>query len=128
MLGAALKHRARLKLREQSLSRNPEGGYDVTTTADDLGDPFRCLFDPGDEGEDRSDGGIRRKRPATLMIGRRYLDGAALAIKAQDIVQLTTAPGFDDTLWEIVGNPKPIAKRRTIIGWTLTLSKVSRSD
>lgn len=125
MLGSALRDRAVVLGRTRSGTRNSEGGYDVTNDAP--GPAFRCLYDPGTESEQRDSHGVRRVRPASLLVGKYALDGTVLQLQPQDRVQITS-PAHGTLVLEIVGTPEPIVKRRTRLGAVAQLQRVGRSD
>lgn len=123
-LGSALVDRARVRRNVVGAVR-VEGGYQTTEV---VGPWFRCMYDEGNESEQRSDGGVRRRRTgASMLVGRRNTDGTAVDIQHQDRVEIDSRRYGQITLY-VEGTPKVIAKRRTRIGIQVALAKTQRAS
>lgn len=119
MIGSALIDRARVVSTVRSDVR-VEGSYQNKTRH---GPWFRCRFDAGTEGEVRSAAGVRRTRDATLLIGRRALDGSSLEFSGADVVEIESrALGL--IRMQFRGAPEQIVKRRSVIGFLAVLDRV----
>lgn len=121
MIGSALPDRARV-VRIVRRDVRVEGSYQTATSH---GPWFRCRFDPGGEGEQRSAGGIRRTRDAQLLIGRRALDGSKVQLVGSDVVEIESK-ALGTLSMQLSGAPEPIVARRSIVGWVATLSQVDK--
>lgn len=123
-IGAATPDHARVR-RDVRSGERVVGRY-VTTVA--YSEPFRCRYTPAQESESRSQGGVRRTKPATVMVSRAALAARGLAgLRASDRLEVTPLGG-QPVLMEVQGEPKPIRKRRTTIGWTAQVQRVSDSE
>lgn len=122
-LGAALRDRAHL-VRKDATGERVEGTLQrgETTTP-----PFRCMYDPGDAPENRTTGGVRLvERGATLMTGKRFLDGTPLELRHNDVV-VVESRRFGTLRFQVSGQPERIVKRTTWLGWLAPLSAVDRT-
>ena len=119
MIGSALVDRARIVSTVRSDVR-VEGSYQTKTRT---GPWFRCRFDPGGEGEQRSAGGVRRDRRATLLVGRRAIDGTTLSFSGSDVIEVDSR-AFGLIRMQLQGLPEVVQKRRSVIGWIATLERV----
>lgn len=124
-LGAATPDRARL-LRTSRSGARVAGRY---VTAQAYSRPFRCRFTEQGESEGRSQSGVRRVKPAQLMVAKGALSSRGIAaLGPSDRIEITPAGAAAPVLFEIQGAPRPIRKRRTVIGWIATLQKVRDSE
>jgi hypothetical protein len=90
--------------------------------------PFRCRYAPARESESRSQGGVRRVKPATLTVKALSLKSAGVAtLRASDRVEVTQADGTK-LLMEVMGEPEPVRKRRSTIGYLVSLQKARDSE
>ena len=71
----------------------------------------------------RTAGGVRRSRDATMLIGKRDLDGQELVFDGADVVEIQSR-AFGRIRMQMRGAPEPIAKRRMQIGWLATLDRI----
>lgn len=121
-LGSALVDRATIR-RDVETGERVEGEYLNESWTSPV---FRCFYEPGSESESRSDGGTRRQRSgATLIVGKRAIDGSTIDIKAQDRIVIDSRRHGTVTMY-VSGTPEAIAKRRTRIGWMVRLTAVAR--
>lgn len=120
-LGAALVDRAR-PLRKEPTTARVEGTTRVAWTTHEW---FRArLFLGGDaEGEAPQSNHKRVLRTPTLLCGRADSSGAALVIQHDDRLEVDSAQ-LGRAVWEVTGEPEPLRKRRTVIGYQLTLRRV----
>ena len=124
-LGAATPDRARLLVATRSTVR-VAGRYPTTQA---YSGPFRCRFTEAQESEGRSASGVRRTKPASLLVSKGALASRGIAaIGPADRVEITPAGAAAPVLFEVQGAPKPIRKRRTVIGWTVNLQKIRDSE
>lgn len=122
-IGAATPHRARVR-REQRTGARVEGR---AVTAPVWSPSFRCRFTESQESESRDASGVRRVKPATLLLSRNALRAAGIdPLKASDRVEVVK--NGVTLLMEVMGEPKAISKRRTVIGYVASLSKVQASE
>jgi hypothetical protein len=123
-IGAATPDRARVQRRVRTGER-VRGAFKTT---DKWSEPFRCRYTPANESESRSQSGVRRAKPATLLVKALSLRSSGVGVlKASDRVEITQADGTR-LLMEVQGEPDPIRKRRTVIGYTASLQKVRDSE
>lgn len=121
MLGAHLRDRGRV-IRKRNTGTRTEGGYDKKP---EPGPWFRCFYDPGDESEVRTEGGVRRRRAAQVITGARALDGSAIELLATDVLEVQSRLHGDHRL-DIVGDPEKLGNRRVARGWLARVGKTNR--
>lgn len=118
-----MRDRARV-LSKTNTGTRVEGGYQKVPTQ---GPWFRCTYDPGNESEDRSAGGVRRRRRgATVTCGRRALDGSMIEVTASDRIELDS-PRYGSLVLDITDTPEPVVPHRLVTGWTINVGKTERS-
>lgn len=120
-LGSALVDRARV-VAQQPLPIKVGGS---TRFAEVEGEWFRCRLTLPAAPETADASGARR-RPVivpTLLYGVRDLQGGEVALSTENRVEVRSA-ALGDAQWEVVSNPEPLRKKRTIIGYQVTLRKV----
>lgn len=124
-LGAALVDRARRVTKEASTVR-VEG---TTPMAEVRSAWFRCrLFLGGDRESQGEDGSyVRSVRGPTLLYGVRDADGAVLDVGYDEKLEVESAQ-LGDALWRVAGEPEPLRKRRTVIGYQVTLERVQERE
>lgn len=121
-LGAALRDRARI-IRTSGSGERVEGSV---TRAETTSAEFRCMYDPGDAPENRSTGGVRLvERGATLLTGKRFLDGTPLELRHNDVVVIDSRR-FGTLRFQVSGKPERIVKRTTWLGYLAPLQAVDR--
>lgn len=122
MLGGQLRDRARIVTNVKSNTR-VEGGYQTVLS---FGPWFRCFYDPGNESEQRSDGGVRRRRAgAQLVTGKRALDGSTIDLEASMAVEIDSKAHGMLTM-DLAGTPEKLVRGRVSIGWLAPLGKTNR--
>lgn len=123
-IGASTPDRARVR-RDARTGERVRGAYatEIVWTK-----PFRCRYVPARESESRSSSGVRRTKPATLTMKALSLKSSGVGLlRASDRVEITQADGTK-LLMEVMGEPEPIRKRRTTIGYTASLQKARDSE
>lgn len=102
------------------------GGY-VQATGDPLYGPwFRCYYEPGEEGEQRSDAGVRRRRSGTtLYTVRRAMDGSAIAVQHDDQLDIDSLR-HGRLLMNVEGTPERMPKGR--VGLVIRLAKTNMAS
>lgn len=122
MLGGALRDRARV-IRTQTTPVRVEGGYQKREVP---GPWFRAFYEPGTESESRGVSGVRRREAGSqLVTARRALDGSTIEILATDAVEINSTVHGSFRM-DVDGEPERLAKRRTTIGWLVSLTKTRR--
>lgn len=122
-LGSALVDRA-ARLTEEGTGQSVQGTKQHTP---DLGPDFRCRLELQEGNErnrqERTTGEVRPR----LMTGKKALDGTALIFRQDDKVRVIS-PELGTATWKVVGEPKPMRKRRTLLGWELNLVRVVEAE
>lgn len=119
-LGAALVDRARV-VRNVPAGRRVVGRT-IRTPVE--GEWFRARLSLGDSTQDLDEAGGRRNvRTPSLMFGIRDLAGDPIDMTGEDRVEVASAE-LGTELWDVVGDPKPMRKKRRVIGYTVTLRRV----
>jgi hypothetical protein len=74
--------------------------------------------------------GSRRKqvREPTLLVGVKDLQGQPFTLSSDDRIQVRAAGLGEDSVWDVVGNPEPLRKKRRVIGFQVTLKRVEDSE
>ncbi len=90
---------------------------------------FKCrlTLQAAPEADDAQGGRRRVPRPATLLMGRRDVDGNELAMAPTDKVEVVSK-ALGRYVFEVTGDPEPIRKRRKLLGWTTTLTLVEEHE
>ena len=119
-IGSAMPDKGRVISAEKTSTRI-NGAKIVVPSTSAL---FRCrlTLPTGEEAEE--EGRKRKVRRPTLMLKATDTRGRRVVIRGKDKIEVVSREFGTDT-WEIQGDPKPIRKRRSVIGWTATLAKVS---
>lgn len=120
-LGSALVDRARRIVKEPATSR-----VEGTTIFEDVPGPwFRCrLFLTGDpESDDDQRSRRRTPRRPTLLVGRRDTEGNVIELRADERLEVNS-PQLGRAVWHIDGEPEPLRRRRSVIGWQVAVSRV----
>jgi hypothetical protein len=120
-LGAALVDRARLIASEPTGER-VEG---TTYFAPMEGEWFRArLFLPAaQEGPDQPRGYRRAISHPQLMFGMRDAAGELVRLHFNDRVLVQSVEQDVYSVWKVNGEPQPIRKKRSMIGWLANLEK-----
>ena len=126
-LNAALKDRARLVTRAAEPGR-VEGKTVASPAIDSAW--FKCRLELPEAGFTPGPGDRRRVVSApTLMFGLRDAEGQPVVMLARrHKVEVESVAQGRAGLWEVKGDPAPIRKKRRVIGWSVTLSKVEDRD
>lgn len=119
---AHLHDQARI-IRTDKTSTRVEGGYQTQTV---IGPWFRCHYDPGTEGEQKTPGSIRRRRAgASIIAAKNAKDGTPVELKAQDRLEIDSK-GHGVLSLDVVATPEKLVKGRTVLGWQVQLGKSNR--
>lgn len=102
--------------------------YGEPTYTDSFGPQFRCRVSTPEAQEIRNDQieFTQYVRDLTLLCGVRAEDGTDLVIEADDRIVVET--GVFAGTYDVVGEPTPIRKKRTMIGWTAALKETSGKE
>lgn len=85
---------------------------------------IRCVYDPGDETEVRTAGGVRRRRASTVVTGRRDIDGGEVELLASDELEVDSRiHGLVRV--GVVGDPERVTRGRTWTGWQVRIGKTN---
>lgn len=118
-LGSALVDKARVH-RTLKTSAKLQG---TLQTKEFTSEWFRCRVTMPRGSEQTEEGRRKKQKTPELMCGRVNVLGEAVEILAGDTLELQSVQLGNVTL-QIAGDPEPIRKRRSIIGWQVGLSKV----
>lgn len=119
-LGAALVDRGRLVRREKTATEI-DGEKQYKDAEPEKAPWFRCRLQMVKGSEQQQDGRRRRVVRPTLLLGRKttLVKGDQVEIKCKQLF------GDELQLFTIDGDPEPLRKRRTVIGFEATLSKAN---
>jgi hypothetical protein len=120
-LGAATPDRAVI-VRKTRTGARVDGQY---IDAEAFGPVFRCRFRPETESESRDEAKIRKAKPATMTVLARDASGGPVGIRGDDQIEIRSSQ-WGTMRFEVRGAPRPIRKRRAIIGWSVELQRVNR--
>lgn len=84
---------------------------------------FRCRLELPAETEATQSGRARKQRGPNILVAKRDLGGELVDILSSDLLGIVSAQLGSDT-WRVQGAPKPLRRRRAVIGWEVALSKV----
>lgn len=119
-LGVALVDRARIIVNQSS-------GVKVQGTTVFAPTPhawFKARLTLAAASEGTDDASTRRTtRQATLMTGVRDESRETLVLRSSDRIEVDSK-ALGRATYEISGDPEPIRKKRTLIGWTMNLALV----
>lgn len=118
-LNAALVDRARV-VRNVSAGTRVEGRTPYTATP---GQWFKVRLSLPSGSESQASAGRSTSQQAQVMTGRKDVSGAVLDVRASDQVEVVSA-ALGTYLFEVTGTPKPIRKKRRLLGWTVQLVEV----
>ena len=108
-------------LREQASARKVEGSRVFTT---EEGPTFRVRLELN-AAPKRKDGGRTATEPRPmLMTDRKDSEGHELRFRSSDRIQVTSRE-LGEALWEVDGDPKPIRKKKRLVGWELNIKRVN---
>lgn len=95
-------------------------------TREEASEWFRARFDEQGAAERDPETGVVVHRPE-LMYGRRDVRGGEIPpIRASDRIEVDSRP-FGRRVFEVTGDPDPMRKRRTVLGWTASLARVQEN-
>lgn len=86
---------------------------------------FKCRLMPSaaPESDDTQAGRRRVPHPAQMMCGLKDLDGNMLAINASDKLEINSQE-LGWALWEITSDGEPIRKKKKMLGWIASITRV----
>lgn len=119
-LGSALVDKARVHRRAKTNAK-----LQGTKALIDLppSEWFRCRLTIPKGSETHEEGRHKRSKTPELTVNKRDIKGKLVDIQAGDKLEIQSRE-FGNVSYEVAGDPEPIRKRRSIIGWMLNLSKV----
>lgn len=120
-LGAALVDRAR-QITNTAIPRKVEGSTQFTPVH---GEWFkaRVTLEGSPESDDSQSGHRRSVRGAMLLTGTKDKAGQPLALSSADKIEVDSKQ-LGHLFFEATGDPKPIRKKRPVIGFELPLTQV----
>ena len=118
-LGSALVDRA-VQLRKAGAPLKVEGRT-IHSTA--TSPPFKCRLDVVSAEEQTRDERTATQPRPMLLCGLKDLEGAALDFKQSDRLRVESRELGTD-IWELDAEPKPMRRKRRLIGWELSLHRV----
>lgn len=120
-IGAALVDRARL-VRLAASSERVEG---TTQFGEVHGEWFRCrlTLPAASEGKDEPGGYRRALSYPSLLYGAKDVAGNPVVLRFNDDVEVQSPRQLSTFKWKVNGDPQPITKKRTLIGWLANLER-----
>ena len=89
---------------------------------------FRCRLDLPAAPQRPDDSGRRyTRRTPTLLVGVRDQAGNVLEFQQDDDIEVIS-PQLGTARWKVDGEPKPLRKKRRVIGWELSIGRVEESQ
>lgn len=120
-LNAALVDRAR-RLVDTPTPQRVEG----TTQFQTLTYPWfrvRLTLSPAPESDDAQGARRRVPRPGSLLVGLKDADGNLNAVNADDRLEVDSKQ-LGRAIYQVTGDGEPIRKKRKLIGWMATVTRV----
>lgn len=90
------------------------------------GPEFRCRLDLSGTTERTKDGLTQTDPRPKLLTPAKDLDGNELEFLSSDQLKVVSKE-LGTAIWEVDDDPEPLRKRRTIIGWELTIHRVKEA-
>lgn len=84
----------------------------------------RLTLEAAPESDDPQGGVRRTERTATLMYSKRDAAHNAVVVVATDKIEVNSK-ALGTTVFEVVGDPEPLRKKRRVIGFEVPLSLIS---
>jgi hypothetical protein len=84
---------------------------------------FRCRITLPKGSETHEEGRHKRRTQPTLLVGKYDKKGKIVSIKAGDDVEVVSNQ-HGTVRYQVAGDPEPLRKRRSIIGWQCAITKV----
>jgi hypothetical protein len=90
---------------------------------------FKCRFTymPAPDSDDTQGGRRRSPRTGQFMCAMKDSDGNALAIIASDRLEVDSKE-LGQAIFEVTGDPEPIRKKRRMLGWMGTVTRVDEHE
>ena len=122
-LRSALVDRA-YRIRKSPSAKRVEGS---TVFRSVESEPVRARLNLTSAGERPEDGRVLTEPQPTLIVYKRDLVGEELDWRSTDRIRVESRElGTHD--YEIQGEPQPMRKKRTIIGWQITLRRTEENE
>lgn len=122
-LRAALVDRA-YRVRKGATSKRVEGSTIFTAQESEA---IKARLSIQQAGERTEDGRVLTEPQPTLIIYKRDTLGEELDWKATDRIRVESRE-LGTHEYEVSGDPQPMRKKRSIIGWTLTLRRTEENQ
>lgn len=124
-LGSALVDRGRI-IRNEPEPRKVEGRTAFVPVTFPW---FRCRLTISDRrvGADAADGRKRVESAPQLLYAMRDEEGQAIDLSAEDQVEVDS-PQLGRAIYKLSTAPTPLRKRRTVIGFVVTLSRIEARE
>lgn len=90
-------------------------------------EPIKARLNIQQAGERTEDGRVLTEPQPTLLVYKRDLLGEELDWKATDRIRVESIQ-LGTHEYELQGDPQPIRKKRTVIGWSLTLRRTEENE
>ena len=121
-INTALVDRAR-QVTKVSTGVKVEGS---TRFVDTIGTWFRVRLALADDTEAKDPGDSVRRSPrsSSVMVAFRDDQGVPVAITANDVLEIESEEQGQPSFWEASGPPKPIRKKRSVIGYTVKVKRL----
>jgi hypothetical protein len=121
-LGSVLVDRANL-IRSEPTEEVIEGSVVFTEGEDAEGPEFRARLQISQSPERTKEGMTQADPRPMLLTERKDLEGNDLDFRTSDKIRVVSKE-LGTATWEVDGEPEPLRKKRTIIGWQLQIHKV----
>lgn len=122
-LRAALVDRA-YRIRKEPRSKRVEGS---TVFVSGESEAVRARLSVTAAGERTEDGRVLTEPQPTLIVYKRDLIGRELDWKATDRIRVESRE-LGNHEFEVQGDPQPMRKKRSIIGWQITLRRTEENN
>ena len=91
------------------------------------GPMFRVRLDVSATPQSTTDGMIREVISPRLLTGKSDSEGNPLEFKSSDVIRVISGQ-LGEELWEVQGDPEPLRKRRSLIGWQLNIQRIKEQS
>ena len=120
-LNTALVDRAR-RVVDTPLPTKVEGTTQFTPVADQW---FKCRlsYQAAPESDDQQGGRRRTPRPGDILMGLKDFDGELVTVESSDRLEVDSNE-LGRAIFEVTADPEPIRKKKKLIGWTFTVTRV----
>ena len=90
------------------------------------GPEFRCRLDESGAPERTKEGMTQTDSRPKLLVPRKDIDGNELHIRSSDQIKVVSRE-LGTAVWEVDEDPAPLRRRRSLIGWELTVHRVQEA-